>query len=65
VGAGDANGSEPALVEIAAPDDVTVDVLLHAGTTMPASTVAAAALPTVIIRVVIRGTPPAVVSSVP
>jgi hypothetical protein len=63
--------AEPPLVEVATPDDVVgdgdvvVDLLLHAGTSVPASAVAAATLATAIIRVVICGTPSAVVSSVP
>ncbi|HWF30725.1 MAG TPA: hypothetical protein VG327_20585 [Mycobacterium sp.] len=57
-------------MEVAAPDDVAaggdavVEMLPHAGT-MPASIVAATMLTTAITRFVIRGTPSAVVSSVP
>jgi hypothetical protein len=55
--------AEPPLVEVATPDDVAedsdvvVDLLLHAGTSVPASAAAAATLATAIIRVVTCGTP--------
>jgi hypothetical protein len=62
VGAADADVAEPTLADVA---DALVDVLLQAGTTMPANTAAAATLATAIIRVVIRGTPCAVASPVP
>jgi hypothetical protein len=63
VGAADVAVAEPPLVEVAAPDDVVedgdvvVDLLLHTGTSVAASAVAAATLATAIIRVVICGTP--------
>jgi hypothetical protein len=63
VGAADVDVAEPPLVEFATPDDVVedgdvvVDLLLHAGTSVAASAVAAAMLATAIIRVVICGTP--------
>jgi hypothetical protein len=61
VGATGVDVAEPPPVEVAAPvdadvGDVVMDLLLHAGTSVPTSAVAAATLATAIIRVVIRGT---------
>ncbi|HEY2504538.1 MAG TPA: hypothetical protein VGI68_24785 [Mycobacterium sp.] len=63
MGAADVDVAEPPFVEVATPDDVVegsdvvLDLLLHAGTSVPASAVAAATLATAIIRVVTRGSP--------